>query len=242
MIRLYVYGVDVSRSDAVRTPLSRARVALAAVSLADDVGLDSTTMRRLADQLSVTPMALYKHVAGREELIDAMVDHIVGEMITPDADPDAVTAETWKRTLRAQVTASRGIIVRHPWSVQAIESRTLASPTVLAYMDRLMRILFAGGLSADLVHHAMHALSTRMWGFTRDVLPTPSMPEDPTERAAALDGFAQAYPGIVRMAMTAPHAGAQCDVDAEFAFALDILLDSFERLHATGWSSVPPVV
>lgn len=228
-----------SSPDAARTPLSRARVAEAAVALADDAGLDGTTMRRLADDLGVTPMALYKHVANREELVDAMVDHIVGEMIAPDADPDAVTAETWKSALRAQVTASRAVVLRHPWSVEAIETRTLASPVVLAYMDRLMRILFAGGLSADLVHHAMHALSTRMWGFTRDVLPTPSMPDDPAERAAALAGFAEAYPGIVRMATTAPHAGAECDSDAEFAFALDILLDSFERLHAAGWSSVP---
>lgn len=195
-------------------------------------------MRRLADELGVTPMALYKHVANREELIDAMVDHIVGEMIDPGIDPDAVTAGTWKTALRAQVTASRVVVLRHPWSVEAIETRTLASPVVLAYMDRLMRMLFAGGLSADLVHHAMHALSTRMWGFTRDVLPTPSMPDDPAERAAALAGFAEAYPGIVRMATTAPHAGAECDADAEFAFALDILLDSFERLHAEGWSSV----
>ncbi|GAA1465253.1 TetR/AcrR family transcriptional regulator [Microbacterium thalassium] len=231
-----------SSPDAARTPLSRARVAEAAVALADDVGLDGTTMRRLADDLGVTPMALYKHVANREELVDAMVDHIVGEMIAPDADPDAVTAGTWKSALRAQVTASRAVVLRHPWSVEAIETRTLASPVVLAYMDRLMRILFAGGLSADLVHHAMHALSTRMWGFTRDVLPTPSMPDDPAERASALAGFAEAYPGIVRMATTAPHAGAECDSDAEFAFALEILLDSFERLHAAGWSSVPAVV
>ncbi len=230
-----------SSPDAARTPLSRARVAEAAVALADDVGLDGTTMRRLADDLGVTPMALYKHVANREELVDAMVDHIVGEMIAPDADPDAVTAGTWKSALRAQVTASRAVVLRHPWSVEAIETRTLASPVVLAYMDRLMRILFAGGLSADLVHHAMHALSTRMWGFTRDVLPTPSMPDDPAERASALAGFAEAYPGIVRMATTAPHAGAECDSDAEFAFALDILLDSFERLHAADWSSVPAV-
>ncbi|GAA5032444.1 TetR/AcrR family transcriptional regulator [Microbacterium fluvii] len=226
-----------SSPDAGRTPLSRARVAEAAVALADEVGLDGTTMRRLADDLAVTPMALYKHVANREELIDAMVDHIVGEMLTPDADPDAVTAETWKTALRTQVKASRGVVLRHPWAVEAIETRALAGPIVLAYMDRLIRILFAGSLSADLVHHAMHALSTRMWGFTRDVLPTPSIPDDPAQRAAALADFAATYPGIVRMATTAPHAGAECDADAEFDFALDILLDAFERMHAAGWSS-----
>ena len=83
----------------------------------------------------------------------------------------------------------------------------------------------------------MHTLSTRMWGFTRDVMPTPTAPDDPAERAAALNSFLAAYPAIARMMTTAPHAGQGCDDDEEFAFALDLLLDGVQRRHEAGWTS-----
>lgn len=216
-----------------RTPLDRRRVIDAATTLADRDGLDATTMRALADVLGVTPMALYKHIGSREDLIDGMVDRIVEGI--PASDPDA----DWKSALTARILTARAALRSHPWAQDAIESRTLASPTVLGYMDSLMAIMFSGGLSADLVHHGMHALSTRMWGFTRDVMPTSSVPDEPTARDAALAEFASAFPAIVRMATTAPNAGGACDDDAEFAFALELLLDGIEQRHLRGWESAP---
>lgn len=217
-----------------RRPLDRAQILDAAIALADRDGMDATSMRRLAERLGVTPMALYKHVSHREELVSAMLDRVIDSIErSPDGRP-------WRPALRARILSARRVMQRHAWAQRAIETRAEASPTVLSYMDSLMGIMFDGGLSADLVHHAMHALSTRMWGITRDVLPTPSVPEDPDERALAMAQFATRYPAIVRMATTAPHAGVACDDDAEFEFALDILLDALERLHAEGWSSVGP--
>nr|WP_325209213.1 TetR/AcrR family transcriptional regulator [Salinibacterium sp.] len=204
----------------------------AAAALADEVGLEATSMRRVADALGVTAMALYKHVANREELIDGMLDRLV---VSIDVPADGLP---WEQALRARIRSARSVMNAHPWAQVAIETRTVASPTVLAYMDSLMAIMFDGGLSADLVHHAMHALSTRMWGITRDVLPTPSVPTDSDLRARAMAEFATTYPAIVRMATSTPHAGAGCDDDAEFAFALDLLIDGFARLHEEGWSSV----
>ena len=188
-------------------------------------------MRRLADALGVTPMALYKHVANRDELIDHMVDRLAARITATSAESG------WKRALRQRILSARALMNQHPWARRALETRTAAGAAVLAHMDTLMAIMFDGGLSADLVHHAMHALSTRMWGFTRDVLPTPALPEDPDQRAAAMADFAQQYPAIVRMAMSAHRAGDQCDSDAEFRFTLDIILDAIERLHESGWSS-----
>lgn len=99
-----------------------------------------------------------------------------------------------------------------------------------------MGAMFDGGLSADLVHHAMHTLSTRMWGFTRDVMPTPRLPDDAEQRASAMAGYAREYPSIVRMATTGARL-LDCDDDAEFAFALDLLLEGVERRRLSGWSS-----
>lgn len=207
----------------------------AAIAMADDVGLEATSMRGLAERLGVTPMALYKHVADRNRLVDEMVDTLVRDLtITPTEE-----GSDWRSAVRAQILQTRAALRTHPWAQDAIETRTLASPVVLQYMNHLMASMFDGGLSPDLVHHAMHALSTRMWGFTRDVMPTPQLPEADADRDAALAGFAREYPAIVRMATTAHGAGAACDSDAEFAFALDLLLDGVERLHDDGWSPTP---
>ncbi|WP_272877980.1 TetR/AcrR family transcriptional regulator C-terminal domain-containing protein [Microbacterium aurantiacum] len=156
------------------------------------------------------------------------------------ADPSAAAEEDWRAALRRRILSARSLMRRHAWSPEAIETRATAGPAVLAHMDALMAILFRGGLSADLVHHAMHALSIRMWGLTRDVLPTPELPEDADQRAEAMGVYAQQYPAIVRMATSAPRAGDECDADAEFRFALDILLDGVERLRQSGWASTSP--
>lgn len=223
-----MYGVYVSTP---RRRLDRDRVVAAAVELADSRGLDAASMRAVAESLGVTPMALYKHVADRSRLVDEMLDRVLADTPHTSASGD------WRRDVRDRILATRDAIRRHGWAREAIETRDRATPHVLAHMDALMDAMFAGGLSADLVHHAMHALSTRMWGFTRDVLPTPSLPDDPDARAAAAAGYAVQYPAIIRMATTAPGAGEACDEDAEFDFALDLLLDGVERLHRAGWQS-----
>lgn len=206
-----------------RATLDRDRVIDAAIALADDAGLEATSMRRLADALGVTPMALYKHVASRDELIDGMVDRVVAGIAEPAAAGD------WRDALRTRILAARAALRTHAWAQDAIASRTLASPVVLDYMDGLMQIMFDGGLSADLVHNGMHALSTRMWGFTLDVMPTPTPPADPVERERSVAAFLAAYPAIARMSVGAAHAGDGCDDDAEFAFALDLLIEGLQR-------------
>jgi AcrR family transcriptional regulator len=216
-----------------REPLSRERVLRAAVVLADDAGLEALSMRHLAQELGVVPMALYKHVASKEELLDGMVDLIVAE-IDPPAD-----GAGWKEAVRRRVLSARQALLRHRWAPELIESRSQATPVVLDYMDSLIGMFRAGGFSVDLTHHVMHALGIRMWGFTREVFPTPSPPADPRARAAMFSQFAARYPHIIEMATAGSGAspgGAGCDDQLEFEFALDILLDGFERLHQQGWT------
>jgi AcrR family transcriptional regulator len=219
-----------------REPLSRQRVLEVAVSLADDAGLEAVSMRRLAQELGVVPMALYKHVANKEELLDGMVDVIVGEIDPPGDGAD------WKGAVRERILSARRSLRRHRWASQVVESRTQATPVVLDYMDSLIGMFRAGGFSADLTHHVMHALGTRMWGFTQEVFPTPAPPSDPDARAAMFAQFAERYPHIIEMATAAAHdegstVGGGCDDQFEFEFALDVLLDGFDRLHRQDWSS-----
>jgi AcrR family transcriptional regulator len=240
-----VYGVHVSsdrvgdRTEAPRRGrLNRDQVLRAAVELADDAGIEALSMRSLAQRVGVVPMALYKHVASKDELLDGMVDVIVGDIDLP------TPGEDWKGAVRQRILSARAALLRHPWALQVIESRTSASPVVLDYMNSLIGIFRAGGFSPDLTHHVMHALGTRMWGFTREVFPTPAPPADPVARAAMFDEFAERYPFIIEMATAASHdegttVGGGCDDQFEFEFTLDLLLDGVEGLHRRGWTSVP---
>jgi len=223
-----------------RTPLSRDRVLRAAVDLADAGGIDAVNMRRLAQELGVVPMALYKHVANKDELVDGMVDLVLEEIDPPDTGPD------WQQAVRRRILSARQAVLRHPWARQGIESRTHRTPTVLAYMDSLAGIFRAGGFSADLTHHVMHALGNRIWGFSPELFDEAPRGEPPVrspeEQEAMAREFAQRYPHILAIAMAATEGdlsrvGEGCDDQFEFEFALDLLLDGFRRLHRQGWSS-----
>lgn len=213
-----------------RTPLSRDRVLAAAVTLADRGGIDSLSMRNLADELGVVPMALYKHVANKEELLDWMVDAIVGEIDPPNA------GASWKAAMRQRILSARRVLKRHPWAASVLESRPNPTPAVLAYMDSMIGLLLDGGFSVDLAHHSMHAIGSRLMGFTQELFDDSSTPasELPPEIVREM---ARRYPNVARIALGASHdgstiAGAGCDDQAEFEFALDLMLDGLERALA----------
>jgi AcrR family transcriptional regulator len=223
-----------------RDRLSRDRVLAAAVGHADAHGIDALSMRSLAAELGVVPMALYKHVTSKDELLDGMVDVVLGEIEPPDP------ALGWKEAIRARVLSARRAVLRHPWARPAIESRTRRTAAVLGHMDAVAGLFRAGGLSADLTHHVMHALGNRIWGFSPELFedtPDPDAPAPgPAEQAAMAAEFARRFPHILEIATAATEGdlsgvGRGCDEDFEFAFALDLLLDGAERLHRQGWSS-----
>ncbi|HJW61801.1 MAG TPA: TetR family transcriptional regulator, partial [Actinomycetota bacterium] len=146
-----------------RVPLSRERVLRAAVALADEHGVEAISMRRIAGELGVVPMALYKHVSSKDELLDGMIDVVVGEIGPPAGGTDG------KAAVRRRVLSARGALLRHPWASRVIESRTDPTPVVLGYMDSMIGMFRAWGFSIDLTHHAMHAMGSRLLGFSQEL-------------------------------------------------------------------------
>lgn len=237
---------------ATRPRLNRERVLKAAVALADRIGIEALSMRRLAQELDVVPMALYKHVANKEQLLDGMVELLVAEI-----DPPA-TGVDWRTAIRLRVLSARRVLLRHLWGRTVLESRTSRTPVVLGYIDSVIGTFRAGGFSDELTHHVMHALGSRMWGFTQELFDAPARPDtsdadsaaaaaqdaSPEVQEAMLQALAEHFPNIAATVLTATHddgtvVARGCDDQAEFEFALDLMLDGFERLRVEGWPRHP---
>ena len=211
-----------------RVRLSRERILRTAVELADREGVDAASMRKIAQELGVVPMALYRHVANKDELLDGMVDVVVGEIDPPE------TGVHWKTAVRRRILSARRALLRHPWARQVMESRSEPTPTVLAYMDSMIGMFRAGGFSMDLVHHTMHAMGSRLLGFSQELFDDTA---DPTMTAQMQQAMAAHYPHIAELVGAVMHdeasvVGSGCDDQFEFEFALDLMLDGLERLGA----------
>jgi AcrR family transcriptional regulator len=155
-----------------RPPLTRARVLEAAIDLADRDGVDAVSMRRLGQALGVEAMSLYTHVHGKEDLLDGMVDAVVGRFPVARREP------AWTATMRATLLAARAEMARHPWAAGVLRTRPSPGPATAAYLDGVSRILADAGLSAGLADHARHALGGRVLGLTDDLFGAASGEDD----------------------------------------------------------------
>jgi len=232
-----------------RAPLTRERVLRTAVELADEAGAASVTMRRLAEQLGVEPMSLYYHLPNKEAILDGIVDLVFREVEesagafddgggsnesgAPSETPDVDA--TWKASLRARILAARRVMLRHPWVPALLESRSGLGLAQARYVDTVVGTLRSGGLPYDLIHHAMHALGSRMFGFSQELGDDAGAGD-----ASDSDAFAQMaeqVPNLAAMLAVVAHDDPDstlgwCDDQFEFEFGLDLILDGLERQHA----------
>jgi AcrR family transcriptional regulator len=217
----------VGKASAERRPqLTRQQVVTAAIELADRDGVESISMRKLAQSLGVEAMSLYTHVRSKEDLLDAIADAVIGMTGVDDGAAD------WRTSLRRMALRARGVMLRHPWAPRVIETRAAPGPAALAYINAVLGTLREGGFSIAQAHTALHLLGSRMLGFTRELFDDPASASP--EVAPSLPAeFAAAFPYAAEMAVAVSHGGAlgPCDDDSEFAFALDFILDGLARLR-----------
>jgi AcrR family transcriptional regulator len=214
---------------ATRKPLSSARVLQAAVALADEAGLEAFSMRGLAQDLGVVPMALYKHVANKEELLDGMVDIVFSEIELPSGDLD------WRSTMRRRAISTREALKRHRWAIGMMESRH-PGPANLRNHDAVMGCLRKAGFSFKMAIHAYSVQDAYIYGFAlqeRDTgFETPDSAGEAARRRAQTIGALEDYPYLVEIATKLPGSGY--DNAVEFAWGLDLILDGLDRLRHAG--------
>ena len=128
--------------------LSRERVLRTAIRRADQGGLEALSMRTLAEELEVAPMALYRHVANKDDLIDAMIDVIFSEIGLPSGGAD------WKTAMRQRAVSLRDVLARHRWAIGLMESRRTPGPANLRHHDAVIGRLRAAGFEVGMAAHA----------------------------------------------------------------------------------------
>ena len=210
-----------------RRRLSRERVLQAAIAHADSSGLDALTMRSLAELLEVAPMALYRHVANKDDLIDAMVDVVFSEIGVPSGGGD------WKTSMRRRAIAVRDALSRHRWAVGLMESRRTPGPANLRHHDAVIGRLRAAGFDVEMAAHAYSLLDSYIYGFALTKLNLPfETAEDVGEVSQTmLEPFpANEYPNLVEF--LAEHVMQPgYDYGDEFEYGLDVILDGLDRMR-----------
>jgi AcrR family transcriptional regulator len=199
----------------------------AAIELADRDGIESISMRKLAQELGVEAMSLYTHVRNKNDLMDGMTDAVISQI------PISADGADWKASLRHLALAARSIMLRHPWAPRTVETQTAPGPAALQYVNAVLGILRDGGFSIAQTHQALHILGSRLLGFTQALFDD-SGDLEPETAAALASELGASHPYVVEMALAVAHGGTlgRCDDDAEFEFALDFILDGLVRLQS----------
>ena len=208
-------------------PLSRERIVATAVALADAGGFQSLSMRNIAEDLGAGTMALYRHVANKEDLLDDMVDVVFAEMYPP------AIGGNWKRELRERGISARAALQRHPWSVGLMETRMHPGPASATHHNATMGCLREAGFPFRNAVHAYNLLDAYTYGFALQEQTIPfETPEESGDMAATTVGErGDEYPYLAEVALELGKRGY--DYTEEFEFGVDFILDGLARYRRT---------
>lgn len=214
-----------------RAPLNRDRVLQAAIALADDGGIEALSMRRLGRRLGVEAMALYKHVANKDEVLAGIIEIIVGRIEIVES------GVSWKESMRRRAASMRQVFVRHPWALGLLESRRDPGPAALAYCNSVLGVLRKAGFSTVSAMRAFSVLDSYAYGYSIQEKSLPS--GSAAEHAGNAEQFLrqlpeEQYPHLADTAAGVMRSGF--DFTKEFEIGLDLLLDALEgwRVHGGG--------
>jgi AcrR family transcriptional regulator len=207
-----------------QVPLSRERVLRAALRLADEEGIESLSMRKLAQELGVKAMSLYNHVTNKDNILDGIIDMVISEIELPDLTID------WKTAMRRRSISAHAVLLRHPWATMAIMSQLNIGPAMLRYVDATLGCLREAGFSFEMADHAWNAIDSHIYGFTLQELNFPLEAAEYSE--VAEDNLSlipsDQYPYLNQLThhvMDGRYNGLH-----EFEFGLDLILNGLDGL------------
>ena len=215
----------VARKVEPRVPRSRDRVLRAAISIADERGLESLSMRKLAQDLGVEAMSVYYYVANKDEILDGILNFVITEFELAEGGPN------WKAAIRRSAISAHDVLMRHPWACNLMMSVKRVAPARLRYMESLLQRLREAGFSANMTHHAYHALDSHIIGSTLWQAGYSSNKDLDEMAKKFVPTFLREYPYLAEHAEQHVTRSKRKDVP-EFEFGLDLILDGLEKILA----------
>jgi AcrR family transcriptional regulator len=229
--------------------LSRDEIVRTAIAVADAEGAEAVNMRRIARELGSGTMSLYWHVASKDELLDMMIDAIVGEAQAPEPSGD------WRADLRAGACTTRDALHRHQWAVNFMSTRPPGGPKMLRNLERSLGALDGLGLDKATALTILMAVTTYVLGavlreqqeangerYMAELFE--DVPEE--EKQAMIRGFVQRirtsghFPQMVAMLDEGVDPDAAETRDERFEFGLDCLLDGIAARLSRVATQPPP--
>lgn len=212
--------------------LSRAEIVDAAIAIADAEGSDAISMRRIAQVLRAGTMSLYWHVANKEQLLDLMLDALMGEVEVPEPSGD------WQADLRTQARNERAMLLRHAWVMDFIGGRPPLGPNTLLHMDRLLGVLDGLGIGIETAMNILGAVQTYVMGGVLREMQEARVQRDQDQSGVTreewepmwaawrnrLDADGR-FPRVVRFLDADIDPDAEETRDERFEFGLDCVID-----------------
>ncbi len=216
-----------------RAPLSRDRVLRAAIDLVDQSGIESLSMRKLGQELGVEAMSLYNHVANKDDLLDGIVDLVLGEFDLPSSE------ERWETAIRQCAISAHDALLRHPWACNLILSTNRVSLARVSYIESLLKCFRQAGFSAGETYHAYHAIDSHILGFTLWQLGHAVPANVPSGAGREEFAFFMAsfgippdeFPYLVEHGVQHMMAGSH-KAESEFEFGLRLILDGLKEIRS----------
>jgi AcrR family transcriptional regulator len=148
--------------------LTREAIVAAATEIADEDGLEAVSIRRIATKLEARPMSLYSHIEHKGELVDLMIDEVMGEAVLPGEVP-----ENWREALRQIAHRTRAAARAHPWMIATAFRRPLLGPKALRHIDQSLAAVSTLDLPFERKRAVLLSVDTYTLGYVRWELLSP---------------------------------------------------------------------
>jgi AcrR family transcriptional regulator len=216
-------------TESKRPGLTRDRVLNGAIELADEIGMEDFTIRRLAVALGVKPMTIYHYVPSKDEIIGGMVDIVFSEIELPANEIE------WQSAIRSRCHSAREVLGRHGWAPALMESRIDPGPATLRHHDAVLGCFRSSGFSLELTAHAYAIVDSYVYGFAFEEANLPGEGDADIADIAndmVRDGLI-GYPHLAEF--TTEHVlRPGYRFGDSFAFGLDLIIDGLERAAKPG--------
>lgn len=219
---------------AARRPLTRERILQTGLQMIDEQGLEAFTMRKLAQDLGVDPMSIYRHFENKDALLDGVADVLWSEVKLPESRVG------WEALLRSFATSLRALAHAHPHAYALLCKNQSLSLALLRLCDVALEQLQQAGFEQKRALEILCTVSSYAMGYAMVELSalSPVSSEGGTPELTDIGRLTQLMRRLPRETparlVEVACVLTDCDMDAQFTFGLDLMLTSLKAQH-TMW-------